>query len=58
MDKLSGKSWVSEFIGKKNINDLASPFQSNVQAFISALKKSGARITISATLRPSWTGLP
>ncbi|MBK7747687.1 MAG: peptidoglycan-binding domain-containing protein [Candidatus Obscuribacter sp.] len=48
----SGKSWVSQFPTSKSVDDLISPFRENLQAFLSALAKAGASVTINATYRP------
>jgi hypothetical protein len=50
--ELSGKQWVARFLGSNSTGDLAPPFQSNVDAFLAALKKANAAVTVSATLRP------
>lgn len=49
---LSGKAWTTRFPTSRRIEDLASPFRERVAAFIAALERAGARVKISATLRP------
>src|SRR3954462_6980097 len=49
---LSGAAWVAKFPTSTSIADLADPFKGKADAFISALRKAGATVTISATLRP------
>ncbi len=48
----SGKSWVSLFPTSTSVDDLLPPFRDNLKAFLTALNKSGAGVTISATYRP------
>lgn len=50
--ELSGPQWVGRYPTSKSISDLKSPFKENLQAFYDALIHAGAKITISATLRP------
>lgn len=52
MNKLSGAGWVRSFTGKDSIHDLSIGFRDKVEKFHKALKQAGARVTISATLRP------
>lgn len=52
MKKLSGADWVREFPGSSSTADLSMQFCPGVERFIKALKKAGARVNISATLRP------
>jgi hypothetical protein len=47
----SGTMWVREFPQHANVKDLRSPFRERVEAFIDALERGKARVTISATLR-------
>ncbi len=49
---LSGKAWTTRFPTSRQIEDLASPFRERVAAFVGALQAAGARVKISATLRP------
>ena len=49
---LSGPAWVQKFPTSTSTDDLVDPFRSNVKKFLAALKKSGATVSISATLRP------
>ena len=48
----SGVSWVDRFPTRADIGGCVSPFRENLEAFIAALKKAGAAVTINATLRP------
>jgi len=52
MKKLSGADWVREFPGSSSTADLSMQFCPGVERFIKALKKAGASVNISATLRP------
>ncbi|ADB36960.1 hypothetical protein [Spirosoma linguale] len=49
---LSGKIWVAMFPTSKSLEALSSPFRENIKAFINALKRAGATVSVSATLRP------
>ena len=58
---LSGKKWVAKFPTSKDISDLESTFQANVNGFINAIKEknedgtpinSGVNVDILATYRP------
>lgn len=49
---LSGPQWVNQFPTSRRVEDLAQPFQTNVQNFIGALEDAGATVTVAATLRP------
>lgn len=51
-NELSGAAWVSRFPGSSSINDLSGDFEAAVGSFIAALRVAGARVVISATLRP------
>jgi len=48
----SGAQWVSRFPGSRSTDDLAEPFQSNVNRFLDALTAAGANVHVSATHRP------
>jgi hypothetical protein len=48
---LSGAHWVNRFRGSTETRDLRMPFRSRAEAFIGALRSSGATVTISATFR-------
>lgn len=50
--QLSGPAWTNRYRGSSSASDLRFPFRSYVEAFISALRAAGARVTIAATLRP------
>jgi D-alanyl-D-alanine dipeptidase len=52
MPELSGPAWVGRFPTSTSTNDLSGNFRNNVDRFISALEAGGARVSISATLRP------
>ncbi|MGV3344721.1 peptidoglycan-binding domain-containing protein [Enterobacteriaceae bacterium LUAb1] len=52
MKELSGKKWISRFMGSSSTNTLSSSFKKSVEEFLSALSNSNAKVTISATLRP------
>ncbi|MFC0142174.1 hypothetical protein ACFFJN_19700 [Erwinia mallotivora] len=52
MKKLSGASWVNYFNGSCSTTDLSFPFRMAIDSFISALKKAGVKITVSATYPP------
>lgn len=52
MNKLSGAEWVRYFPGKNSIDDLSPGFRMGVEKFYKALVQAGARVLISATLRP------
>jgi hypothetical protein len=51
----SGRFWVSwaneNAKNSSSVNDLAEPFQSNVKAFLQALKDAGCDVTVSVTRR-------
>lgn len=48
----SGAHWGSRFPGSVSLGDLVQPFRDYTSAFIDALKRAGAVVTISATFRP------
>jgi len=48
----SGLVWVSRYPGSKKIADLSQPFRGKADGFVKALRAAGARVHISATLRP------
>jgi len=52
MPELSGPQWCARFPGSNEIADLIKTFRDKAEAFISAMKSAGAKVTISATLRP------
>lgn len=52
MSKLSGAEWVRSYPGKDSTFELSILFRDKVENFIKALEQAGARVTISATLRP------
>ncbi|MBP2167018.1 hypothetical protein J2125_000210 [Erwinia toletana] len=52
MRQLSGAPWVQQFQGSTSSQTLSYPFRTYVEQFLSALKQAGAKVTISATLRP------
>lgn len=49
---VSGKEWVKEFPTSTSLDDLEPDFQAKVKAFCAALTDAGAKMTISATVRP------
>jgi hypothetical protein len=51
--ELSGKQWITRFSGSTSLRDLQWPFRDRVDAFVDALRKAGAKVTISATYRPA-----
>jgi len=53
MGKPSGKEWVSKFPTSTSLGDLKGTFASSANKFIDALKAAGAKVDISATLRPA-----
>ncbi|MFG1174443.1 peptidoglycan-binding domain-containing protein [Erwiniaceae bacterium CAU 1747] len=52
MQELSDAKWVYSFNGSSSTYDLSPTFKTKVERFIKALKESGARVTVSAALRP------
>ncbi|MNK29810.1 hypothetical protein D3C87_482120 [compost metagenome] len=50
--QLSGPLWVARFPGSKSIDDLTPKFRMCVEPFVAAMVAAGAKVTISATLRP------
>jgi D-alanyl-D-alanine dipeptidase len=50
---LSGAQWVNRFRGSSSLRDLKRSFKDKADAFIDALRAAGARVSISATYRPS-----
>ncbi|WON77767.1 peptidoglycan-binding domain-containing protein [Serratia sp. UGAL515B_01] len=52
MKELSGVAWVSRFQGSTSTNTLSLLFKKNIDEFLLALRNAGAKVTISATLRP------
>jgi peptidoglycan hydrolase-like protein with peptidoglycan-binding domain len=48
----SGLHWVSRYPTSTAVADLALPFRTNVENFVSALTAAGATVSIGATLRP------
>ncbi len=49
---LSGKAWCAQFPTSRSIEDLVEPFRSNCRKFLDDLQVGGAKVLISATLRP------
>jgi hypothetical protein len=49
---LSGIHWVDQFRASSSVDDLAEPFRTNVDTFLSTLKDAGATVAIADTLRP------
>jgi hypothetical protein len=52
MPELSGAQWCARFPGSNEIADLIKSFRDKAAAFISAMESAGAKVMISATLRP------
>ncbi len=52
MAEASGPQWCARFPGSRSPDDLDPDWRGRVWAFISALQKGGATISISATFRP------
>jgi hypothetical protein len=50
---LSGAAWVARFPTSTSTLDLVDPFKTKATDFVAALRKAGATVTISATLRPA-----
>lgn len=48
----SGRDWVSQFRGSRDLQDLRLPFRGYVEAFVGALRDAGATVNINATYRP------
>ena len=48
----SGPGWVPQFPTSSSVDDLAGPFRTKVQSFLTALAASGATVRIADTLRP------
>jgi len=52
MPILSGKDWVSRFPNSNRVEDLKEPFRTRAAAFVDALRKANATVSISSTYRP------
>jgi hypothetical protein len=52
MSELSGPTWCSRFPTSVSPNDLLPDFRDRVLAFISAIERGGAKVSIGATYRP------
>lgn len=52
MSEVSGPQWCARFPGSTSPDDLVDPFRGRVWAFLSAMHKGGAGVTIGATYRP------
>ena len=50
--ELSGIGWVNRYRGSSSLGDLRGTFRDRVEAFVDALRTSGATVTIAATYRP------
>lgn len=48
----SGGQWANRFRGSSALGDLKGSFRDRAEAFVGALRASGARVAISATYRP------
>ncbi|MGZ8340853.1 MAG: hypothetical protein ACXWU9_14855 [Telluria sp.] len=51
-ENFSGSLWVNRYPGSVRICDLRYPFRTYAEAFIDALQRAGAKVTIAATYRP------
>lgn len=52
MPEPSGPEWCARFPGSKSTDDLLAGFRDRVLAFISAMERGGATVSIAATYRP------
>jgi hypothetical protein len=52
MAELSGPQWCARFPTSAKLDDLTPEFGDACRAFLSALKKAGATVSIAATYRP------
>jgi hypothetical protein len=52
MSEPSGPQWVARFPTSVSTDDLVPEFRARVLAFISAIKRGGATVSIAATYRP------
>jgi hypothetical protein len=52
MSELSGPQWCARFPTSTSCDDLLPEFRDKVLAFISAMKRAGAGVSIAATYRP------
>ena len=52
MSEPSGPSWCDRFPTSASVDDLLPDFRDRVKAFLSALNKGGAHVSIGATYRP------
>lgn len=50
--ELSGTLWVTRFLGSSAITELAEPFKSNANKFLTAISTAGGSARINATYRP------
>lgn len=50
--ELSGACWCSRFMGSNSTDDLDGEFKTGTESFVSAMRKAGASVNISATYRP------
>jgi hypothetical protein len=50
--ELSGPVWVSRFSGTSSPDACVDPFRANLKAFLAALAKAGAQVSIADTFRP------
>lgn len=49
--QFSGRHWTQHFEGSTSLSSLRPPFRSKVDAFVSALRKAGATVNVSAAYR-------
>jgi len=52
MSEPSGAQWCARFPGSASLDDLLPDFRDRVNAFVSAVRRGGAKVTIAATFRP------
>lgn len=50
--EMSGVRWVERYRGSMSLRDLRGTFRDKAEAFVEALRASGATVTIAATFRP------
>lgn len=52
MAEFSGPQWCARFPGSKSLEDLDPAWRGKARAFVSAMERGGAVVSIEATLRP------
>jgi hypothetical protein len=53
MAEVSGPAWCARFPTSNKLDDLLPDFGDRCKAFVSAMKKGGATVSVAATYRPS-----